>query len=155
MSFCTPIEPVNLLLVEDNAADTFLIESFFRNSQLPNKLHKVQDGEAAMEFLHQENAYIGVPRPDLILLDLNLPKKDGREVLEELKADPELKSIPVIIMTGSAATQDILKSYELQASCYITKPSDLNEFNRTIQSLENFWFQCVKLPITLAGRGNF
>ncbi|MBX2862915.1 MAG: response regulator [Leptolyngbyaceae cyanobacterium MAG.088] len=137
---------LNLLLVEDNAADAFLIKGFLRNSQLPNTLHQVQDGEAAMAFLRQEDDYAGAPRPSLILLDLNLPKKDGREVLEELKTDPNLKAIPVIIMTGSSADQDILRSYQLQASCYITKPSDLNEFNRTMAALENFWLNYVKFP---------
>ncbi|MEM9904445.1 MAG: response regulator [Cyanobacteria bacterium P01_D01_bin.44] len=146
MNFYAANAPVDLLLVEDNAADAFLIEAFLTNSQLPNTLHQVQDGEAAMDFLRQENDYAGVPRPSLILLDLNLPKKDGREVLEELKADPDLKAIPVIVMTGSSAAQDILRSYQLHASCYITKPSDLNEFNRTMESLENFWLNYVKLP---------
>ncbi|MBT9317362.1 response regulator [Leptothoe spongobia] len=137
---------MDLLLVEDNAADAFLIKAFLQNSQLPNTLYQVQDGEAAMAFLRQEADYAGVPRPNLILLDLNLPKKDGCEVLEELKADPHLQGIPVIVMTGSSATQDILRSYELHASCYVTKPSDLDEFNRTMKSLENFWFNYVKLP---------
>ncbi|MEM9484798.1 MAG: response regulator [Cyanobacteria bacterium P01_F01_bin.116] len=146
MSFTTVKKPVDLLLVEDNAADAFLVRAFLSNSQLPNKLHQVQDGEAAMAFLRQEEDYVGAPRPNLILLDLNLPKKDGREVLEELKADPDLQGIPVIIMTGSSAAQDILRSYELQASCYVTKPSDLDEFNRTMASLEDFWFNYVKLP---------
>ncbi|MEM9161855.1 MAG: response regulator [Cyanobacteria bacterium P01_F01_bin.4] len=137
---------VDLLLVEDNAADAFLIENFLNNSQLSTTLHKVLDGEAAMQFLRRENDYANAPRPNLILLDLNLPKKDGREVLEELKADPDLKAIPVIVMTGSAAAQDILRSYQLHASCYITKPSDLNDFNKAMQSLENFWFNYVQLP---------
>ena len=149
MSFTKVKQPVDLLLVEDNAADAFLVKAFLKNSQLPNTLHQVQDGEAAMAFLRQEEDYVGAPRPSLILLDLNLPKKDGREVLEELKADPNLQGIPVIIMTGSSAAQDILRSYELQASCYVTKPSDLDEFNRTMASLEDFWFNYVKLPTTL------
>lgn len=147
MSTTAASRPVHLLLVEDNAADAFLVKAFLRNSRLTNTLHQVQDGEAAMSFLRQQDEYVDAPRPGLILLDLNLPKKDGREVLEELKADPNLKTIPVIVMTGSAAAQDILMSYELQASCYVTKPSDLDEFNRTMASLEEFWLNYVKLPM--------
>lgn len=145
----TTTPPINLLLVEDNAADAFLIEGFLKNSRLPNKLHQVRDGEAAMDFLRQEHPYENAPRPHLIFLDLNLPKKDGREVLEALKSDPDLKEIPVIVMTGSAAAQDIKKSYQLHASCYVTKPSDLDEFNQTMHSIEDFWFNYVKLPMTL------
>ncbi|MEM9904452.1 MAG: response regulator [Cyanobacteria bacterium P01_D01_bin.44] len=153
MSFNAPGEPVNLLLVEDNAADAFLVEFFLSNSRLLNKLYQVQDGESAMAFLRQEKEYAGVPRPDFVLLDLNLPHKDGREVLEEIKADAALKAIPVIVITGSAAPQDILRSYQLQASCYITKSFDLNKFHSAMTSLENFWFGRVKLPMNFANQG--
>ena len=149
MNFAKAVAPINLLLVEDNAADAFLIDTFFRDSNILNTLHQVRDGEAAMEFLRQENQYSQAPRPHLIFLDLNLPKKDGREVLADLKSDPALKEIPVIVMTGSAAAQDISQSYQLHASCYVTKPSDLNQFNQTMQSIEDFWLNYVKLPVPL------
>jgi two-component system, chemotaxis family, response regulator Rcp1 len=111
-----------------------------------NQLHVVQDGVEAMAFLRRKGRYVDIPRPDLVLLDLNLPRKDGREVLSEIKLDPDLKRIPVVILTSSAAEQDILHAYNLYANCYITKPLDLEQFLRVIRSIEDFWLAVVKLP---------
>ncbi len=143
--------PIDILLVEDNAGDVFLFKSSLGQSQVPHILHQVDDGEAAMAFLYQQAEYSDAPRPHLVVLDLNLPRKDGREVLAELKADPVLKKIPVIVMTGSTAKQDILKSYELSANCYITKPTALRDFKGVVQSLEEFWLHHVQLPTLGAG----
>ena len=141
-------EPVQILLVEDSPGDVRLTQEILRDAKIANELHVVGDGEEAMAFLRREDGHAGVPRPDLILLDLNLPRKDGREVLEELKAEPDLHSIPVIVLTTSAAERDVLRSYELSASCYITKPIDLNEFITVVRSIENFWLSIVRLPPT-------
>ena len=139
--------PIDILLVEDNSGDIFLIENALSSCSTPCNIYIAEDGEAAMKFLRQEDEYSTSRSPQLIVLDLNLPRKDGREVLAEIKTDPELKHIPVIVMTASASDQDILRSYELYANCYITKPSDLNQYNQTIQSIENFWLTCVQLPV--------
>ena len=141
-------EPVQILLVEDSPGDVRLTQEILRDAKIANELHVVGDGEEAMAFLRREDGHAGVPRPDLILLDLNLPRKDGREVLEELKAEPDLHSIPVIVLTTSAAERDVLRSYELSASCYITKPIDLNEFITVVRSIENFWLSIVRFPPT-------
>lgn len=138
--------PVEILLVEDNIADIRLTREVLKDSKVRNNLHSVMDGVEALSFLNQKGRYENVPRPDLILLDLNLPKKDGREVLQEIKNDPELKRIPVVILTTSKAEQDILKSYNLHANCYITKPVDLDQFIIVVKSIEEFWFTIVKLP---------
>lgn len=137
---------VQILLVEDSKSDAFLTAETLHESRIINELHIVRDGVEAMDFLYQVGKYQNAPRPDLILLDLNLPKKNGREVLAEIKNDPHLKSIPVVILTTSDYQEDILKSYELHANCYITKPVELSQFVNMMKTLENFWFAIVKLP---------
>ena len=137
---------VEILLVEDSPGDIRLTQEAFKEGKLVNRLHVVQDGEAAMAFLRREGAYAQVIRPDLILLDLNLPKKDGREVLAEIKADGSLRRIPVVVLTTSQAEQDILEAYELHANCYITKPVNFDQFLRVVRSVEDFWLTIVKLP---------
>lgn len=137
---------VEILLVEDNPGDVRLTLEAFREAKVCNTLHTVPDGVEAMAFLRKEGKYEKVPSPDLILLDLNLPRKDGREVLAELKADEELKHIPVVVLTSSQAEQDIARSYELQASCYVTKPLDLDQFISVVKSIGDFWLAIVKLP---------
>jgi chemotaxis family two-component system response regulator Rcp1 len=139
-------KPIQILLVEDNPGDVRLAAEALRYLKVRNQLHVVQDGVEAMAFLRREGEYVGIPRPDLVLLDLNLPRKDGREVLSEIKLDPDLKRIPVVILTSSAADQDILHAYNLYANCYITKPLDLEQFLRVIRSIEDFWLAVVKLP---------
>jgi len=139
-------KPVNILIVEDNAGDARLIEEVLKEGKLLNSLNFVKDGIEAMEFLHNSGEYTKVPRPDLIILDLNLPKKDGREVLSEIKTDIELKKIPVVVMTSSQSEEDVLKSYNLHANCYITKPIDFDQFVTIVKSIEDFWFSIVKLP---------
>ena len=138
--------PIDLLLVEDNASDVRLMKEAFKEGKLANRLHVVTDGVEAPAFLRRQGAYATVARPDVILLDLNLPKKDGREVLAEIKADELLRRIPVVILTTSTAEQDILKSYDLHANCYITKPVDLTQFLIVVRAIEDFWLQIVKLP---------
>ena len=140
------IKPVEILLVEDNPGDSDLAREALETSKVRNTLHVVSDGVQAMEFLRRTGRHANAPRPDLILLDLNLPKKDGREVLAEVKADEGLKRIPVVILTTSRAEEDILRSYNLHANCYITKPIDLNQFMKVVQSIEDFWLCIVKLP---------
>ena len=137
---------IEILLVEDSPGDIRLTQEAFKEGKLVNRLHVVQDGEAAMAFLRQEGAYAQTIRPDLILLDLNLPKKDGREVLAEIKADGALRRIPVVVLTTSRAEQDVLKVYDLHANCYITKPVDLDQFLKVVQSVEDFWLTIVRLP---------
>jgi len=139
-------EMVDILLVEDNEGDARLAKEAMRDSKIRNTLHHVVDGEEAMAFLRKEGVYAKSPRPDLILLDLNLPKKDGRQVLSEIKDDENLKRIPVVILTVSSAEEDILKSYNLHANCYITKPIDLGQFMKVVRSVEDFWLTIVKLP---------
>lgn len=138
--------PVEILLVEDNQPDVELTQEALEENKVRNNLHVVTDGEDAMEFLYQRGRYADRPRPDLILLDLNLPRKDGREVLAEVKADPALKTIPVVILTTSQAEEDILRSYELQANCYVTKPVKLSEFIKVVRSIDHFWLSIVELP---------
>ena len=138
--------PVEILLVEDNPGDVRLTQEAFKEGRIKNNLYVVGDGIEALKFLRNEGDYSDVPRPDLVLLDLNMPRKGGREVLEEMKADEDLKSIPVVILTTSEAEQDILKSYNLQANCFITKPVDVMQFFRIIHYIEDFWFTVVKLP---------
>jgi CheY-like chemotaxis protein len=138
--------PVEILLVEDSPADVRLTEENFKESKIFNNLHVVSDGVEAIAFLRREGNYVKAVRPDLILLDLNLPKKNGHEVLAEIKAENELKSIPVVMLTDSKADEDILKAYNLHANCYITKPIDLEQFTKVVKSIEEFWFSIVKLP---------
>jgi CheY-like chemotaxis protein len=139
-------KPIDILLVEDNPGDSRLAMEALKESKLRNNLHIVTDGVEAMDFLYKRGKHAQVPRPDLILLDLNLPKKDGREVLAEIKSDPDLKRIPVVILTISKAEEDVLKTYNLHANCFITKPLDLNQFVTVIKSIEDFWLTIVKLP---------
>jgi CheY-like chemotaxis protein len=138
--------PVEILLVEDNEGDARLAKEALRESKMRNTLYHVSDGVEAMEFLHQEGQYAQVPRPDLILLDLNLPRMDGREVLAIIKNDANLKRIPVVILTTSSSEADVFKSYNLHANCYITKPIDLNQFIKVVKSIKDFWLTIVKLP---------
>jgi CheY-like chemotaxis protein len=132
--------------VEDNEGDVGLVEEVFEESKIKNILHVAQDGEEAMLYLRGEGKFSGSPRPDLILLDLNLPKKDGREVLKEIKEDVILRRIPVVILTTSRAENDILRAYDLHANAYITKPLDFNQFMTVVESIGNFWLEIVKLP---------
>jgi len=140
------VHPIDILLVEDNPGDIDLAREALDMGKLHNTLHVVQDGMAAMDFLRKKGKYETSPRPDLIILDLNLPKKDGRQVLAEIKEDEGLKRIPVVILTTSSAEEDILKTYNLHANCYITKPIDLLQFLRVVQSIEEFWLSIVVLP---------
>ena len=137
---------VEILLVEDNPVDVLVTKRALQGGKVCNNLHVVQDGEEAMDFLYQRGKYSNAPRPGLILLDLNLPKKSGREVLAEIKQDPGLLDIPVIVLTTSEAETDILLSYGLHANCFITKPVDLDQFTDVVRSIEGFWFTVVKLP---------
>jgi len=137
---------IEILLVEDNPGDARLTQEAFKEGKATNSLHVVQDGVEALAFLRKEGKYATVPRPDIILLDLNLPKKDGREVLAEIKEDPNLKRIPVVILTTSKAEEDVLKTYNLRANCYLTKPVELEKFLAVIQSIEEFWLTFVQLP---------
>ena len=138
--------PVIILLIEDNEAEVRLTKEGIKEAKILNNLYVVKDGVEAMEFLKRDGQYTDAPVPDLILLDLNLPKKDGREVLEDIKEDPDLKQIPVVILTTSEAERDILKSYKLHANCYVTKPIGLNQFVDVIKAIEGFWLTIVKLP---------
>ena len=138
--------PVEILLVEDNEGDIGLVEEVFQEGRINYNLSVAEDGEEAMMFLRNEGQFANATRPDLILLDLNLPGKDGREVLKEVKEDDDLKKIPVVVLTTSKAEEDILKSYDLHANSYITKPVDFNQFMNVIKSIESFWLEVVKLP---------
>ena len=146
MSTQTFGRPVNILLVEDNPGDVRLTREGLKEGKVLNHLSVVEDGVEAMAFLRQEGHYSDVVRPDLILLDLNLPKKNGREVLQEIKSDPGLRSIPVVVLTTSRAEEDILRSYDLHANCYITKPVDVQQFVSVVQFIEEFWVTVVTLP---------
>ena len=137
---------IEILLVEDNPGDVDLTREALESGKVCNSLHVVGDGEAAMAFLRQQGKYADRPRPDPVLLDLNVPKKSGREVLAEIKADADLRCIPVVILTTSMSEVDILKSYDLHANCYITKPIDLHQFIKVVQAIEDFWLTIVKLP---------
>lgn len=137
---------IEILLVEDNPGDVRLTREALKDGKIINNLHVAEDGVDALAFLRREGKYHNAVRPELILLDLNLPKKDGREVLAEIKADEALKRIPVVILTSSAAEQDIVRSYNLHANCYVTKPVDLDQFINVVKSIEHFWLTVVKLP---------
>jgi chemotaxis family two-component system response regulator Rcp1 len=138
--------PIRILMVEDNPDDVELTVEALKDGKVANILTVVRDGEEAMAYLRGEGEYQGSVRPDLILLDINMPRKDGREVLKEIKDDPRLRRIPVVILTTSAAEEDILHTYDLHANCYITKPVDFDQFLRVVKSIENFWLTVVKLP---------
>jgi len=139
-------KPVEILLVEDNKGDVGLIEEVFEEAKIRNNLHVAEDGEEALLYLHGEGKFSGSPRPDIILLDLNLPKKGGHEVLKEIKEDENLHNIPVIVLTTSDAEKDIIGAYDLHANAYITKPLVFNQFIKVVGSIENFWLDIVKLP---------
>jgi len=138
--------PVEILLVEDNPGDVRLTKEALKEGKVYNNLHWVKDGVEALEFLQRQGKHAKSPRPDIILLDLNLPKKDGREVLSMIKRDHELKQIPVVVLTTSKAEEDVLKSYELHANCYVTKPVDLEQFLHVVKSIDRFWLTVVTLP---------
>ena len=137
---------VRVLLVEDNPGDARLAVEALKESKVNNKLYHVEDGVEALDFLYRRNGYVDMPVPDLILLDLNLPRKDGREVLAEIKEDPVLRLVPVVVLTTSAAERDLVKTYDLHANAYVIKPIDLDQFIEVVQAIENFWFTIVKLP---------
>lgn len=141
-------KPIEILLVEDNPEDAALTMDTLREGRLRNNVTRVEDGVQAIEYLHRINGYAGAQRPDLILLDLRLPRMDGREVLAEIKGDPNLKRIPVVIMTCSNAEKDIFETYNLHANCYVTKPIELDDFIAAVRKIEDFWLTIVKLPAT-------
>jgi len=140
------LQAAEILLVEDNPADVELTQYLMKQGKIFVNLHVAVDGFEALNFLRREGQYADVPRPDLVLLDLNLPGKDGREVLAEMKSDPNLKTIPVVVLTTSQADEDVLKSYNLGANCFISKPVGMEEFAKVVNSIEDFWFTIVRLP---------
>ena len=146
MSRETSGAPIEILLVEDNPGDARLATEVLKEAKVRNSLHWVRDGVEALAFLRRDGAHAGALRPDVILLDLNLPRKDGREVLAEIKNDDNLKRIPVVVLTISKDEEDIFRTYDLHANCYITKPLDLNQFVKVVKSIEDFWLTIVKLP---------
>ena len=141
--------PVKILLVEDNPGDIRLTQEALKESKMANELIIVRNGQEAMDYLYRKGRYVDKPVPDIIFLDLNLPRKDGREVLKEIKSDENLKKIPIVVLTISKDEQDILKAYDLHANCFITKPIDLEKFIEMVRSIEDFWFTIVKLPGTM------
>ncbi len=140
------MRPVDILLVEDNPGDARLTREAISHSSIQSTIHDVRDGEQALAFLRREGAYASAPTPGLVLLDLNLPRRDGREVLEDMKKDPALQHIPVVVLTSSEAEEDILRSYRLHANCFVTKPVDLEDLSRVLDGIGQFWFKLVKLP---------
>ena len=140
------LKPIDILIVEDNGGDLRLIREVLDESKISNQIFAVRDGEEALDFLYRRGKFSNASSPDLIILDLNLPKIDGREVLAEIKVDPELKKIPVVVMTMSQSDEDILKVYSLHANCFVTKPIDLDQFIKVVKSIEDFWLTIVKLP---------
>jgi CheY-like chemotaxis protein len=140
------MRPIEILLVEDNPGDARLAREAFAQSTVPNNMHHARDGEQAIAFLRRQGQWKDAPTPDLVLLDLNLPRRDGREVLEDIKNDPILRQIPVVVLTSSQAQEDVLRSYRLHANCFITKPGNLEELIQVAQGIEQFWFKLVRLP---------
>ena len=138
--------PIEILLVEDSPGDVRLTQEALRDAKIANNLHVANDGDVALDFLYKRGAHSSSPTPDLVLLDLNLPRKDGREVLAEIKADAALKRIPVVVLTTSGAERDIVESYELHANCFVTKPVYFGQFMNVVRSIQDFWFTVVKLP---------
>ncbi|MDF3299212.1 response regulator [Streptomyces tropicalis] len=138
--------PIDVLLVEDDPGDELMTREAFEDNKIGNTLHVVRDGEEALDFLYRRGDHTGAPRPDLILLDLNLPKYDGRQVLERIKSDADLSDIPVVVLTTSAAEEDILRSYRLHANAYVTKPVDLDQFIAAVRQIDDFFVQVVRLP---------
>jgi CheY-like chemotaxis protein len=145
--------PIEILLVEDSPSDTELTLEALKDFKVRNHVSVVDDGVQAMQFLRREGPYAAAPRPDLIMLDLNLPRKDGREVLAEIKADNSLKTIPIVVLTTSRAEQDVLRAYQFNANCYITKPVDFSQFLEVVRSIESFWLFVVTLPPAAKGGG--
>jgi CheY-like chemotaxis protein len=141
-----PLKPIDVLLVEDDPGDTLMIKEAFEDNKVRNRLSTVADGVEALAFLRREGEYSDAPRPDLILLDLNLPRKDGRQVLEEIKDDAELRTIPVVVLTTSEAEEDILRSYSLHANAYVTKPVDFDRFIDVVRQIDEFFVEVVRLP---------
>ena len=139
-------QPIDILLVEDNEGDVHLTLEALKLAKVSNRVHVTSDGAEALVFLRQEEPFRDAPRPDLVLLDLNLPNIDGREVLDEMKKDPQLRTIPVVVVTSSAAEQDIVRTYSLNANAYVTKPVDLNQFLHVVSAIGEFWLQIVRLP---------
>ncbi|MEU8305450.1 response regulator [Actinomadura sp. NPDC048955] len=142
----TAVQPITVLLVEDDPGDELMTREAFEHNKVGNTLQVVRDGAEALDFLYKRGEHVGAPRPDLVLLDLNLPKRDGREVLEEIKSDPELASIPVVVLTTSSAEEDILRSYKLHANAYVTKPVDFDQFIKAIRQIDDFFVTVVRLP---------
>jgi chemotaxis family two-component system response regulator Rcp1 len=138
--------PIEILMVEDSPSDTQLAIEALHEAKISNRLSHVEDGVEALQFLRRQGPYQDAPRPDLILLDLNLPRMDGRQLLEEIKQDPDLRIIPVVVLTTSRSEQDVLRSYQLHANCYITKPVDFTQFMQVVKSIEHFWLTVVTLP---------
>ena len=139
--------PIEILLVEDSAADVGLTVEAFKDAKIQNRMSVVEDGVEAMAFLRREGSHARAPRPDLILLDLNLPRKDGRQVLKEIKDEPTLRNIPVVVLTTSKGEEDVLRAYDLHANCYVKKPVDFNRFMEVVKSIESFWLTVVTLPV--------
>ena len=146
MTWQKNLRPIEILMVEDNPGDVRLTREALKGGKVLNEIHVVTDGVAALNFLRRKAPYEDKPRPDLVLLDLNLPKKDGREVLSEMKSDPDLKVIPVVILTTSQAEEDVIRAYNLNCNCYVTKPVDFEQFTRIVQAIEQFWLTIVTLP---------
>lgn len=144
--------PIEILLVEDNEDDVILTTQAFKRGKVSNNLHVAADGVEALAFLHKEGRYAGAPRPDIILLDLNLPRMDGHELLKIVKADPLFSSIPVVILTTSKAEEDVIKTYKHHSNCFISKPVTMEEFDQVIRTLEDFWFVIVRLPQGKSGK---
>ncbi|NDU71547.1 response regulator [Actinomadura sp. DSM 109109] len=142
----TAVQPITVLLVEDDPGDELMTREAFEHNKVGNTLQVVRDGAEALDFLYRRGEHAGAPRPDLVLLDLNLPKRDGREVLQEIKSDPELASIPVVVLTTSSAEEDILRSYKLHANAYVTKPVDFDQFIKAIRQIDDFFVTVVRLP---------
>jgi CheY-like chemotaxis protein len=141
-----PVQPIEVLLVEDDAGDELMTREAFEDNKIRNSLHVVRDGEEALDFLYRRGSYIDAVRPDLVLLDLNLPKYDGRQVLERIKGDPNLATIPVVVLTTSSAEEDIVRSYKLHANAYVTKPVDLDQFIKAVRQIDDFFVSVVRLP---------
>lgn len=141
-----PVQPIEVLLVEDDPGDELMTREAFEDNKIRNTLHVVRDGQEALDFLYRRGEYGDAPRPDLVLLDLNLPKYDGRQVLEQIKSDPELALIPVVVLTTSSAEEDILRSYKLHANAYVTKPVDLDQFIAAVRQIDEFFVTVVRLP---------
>jgi CheY-like chemotaxis protein len=142
----TPVQPIEVLLVEDDPGDELMTREAFEDNKIRNTLHVVRDGQEALDFLYRRGEYADAPRPDLVLLDLNLPRYDGRQVLEQIKGDPELSLIPVVVLTTSSAEEDILRSYKLHANAYVTKPVDLDQFIAAVRQIDEFFVTVVRLP---------